>query len=96
MEHDPTGPVSVTVRDDGTIVISAQILRAMGFKPGTKVSARLTEMVLAEELRKRGIAEEEVDRIGSKQLEPRENVIRFLAAEGRLTGSKGFRTRTVR
>lgn len=96
MEHDPTGPVAVTVREDGTIVLAASLLRSMGFKPGMKVSARLTEISLAEELVKRGISEEEVDQIGARQLEPRENVIRFLAAEGRLKGSRRFLSRVRR
>ena len=40
-----------------------------------------------------GVTEEEVDAIGELQLESRENVLRFLAAEGSLAKRRSFRTR---
>jgi hypothetical protein len=39
------------------------------------------------------VTEEEVERIGRIQLEERDNVLRFLAAEGRLAKNKKFHRR---
>jgi hypothetical protein len=49
---------------------------------------------LSRELVLRGVTEEEIDQIGSLQLEPRENVLGFLSSEGALRADKKFRRRT--
>lgn len=90
MEHAyPVMEFEAEVAEGGTLTIP----RASGrlFAPGTKVTVRLTHGHVGGALRHRGVTEDEIERIAARQLEPRENVIRFLAAEGSLAGSERFR-----
>ncbi|OGU28806.1 MAG: hypothetical protein A2X67_09670 [Ignavibacteria bacterium GWA2_55_11] len=96
MENNPSGPFTLTIREDGSVVIPASVLRRMGFDPGQRMSVRVTALALSEELEQRGVGEDEVDRISETQMEPRENVLKFLASEGRLKGDKAFRSRFLR
>ena len=56
------------------------------------IRVRLTASLIGEELQKRAVTEEEVERIGRLQLEPREQVIKFLLSEDVLRTS-GMRRR---
>ncbi|MCU0452858.1 MAG: hypothetical protein MUE68_04310 [Bacteroidetes bacterium] len=93
MEHDPSSPAIVTVQRDGSIILTAALVQRMGFHPADRVSVRVTDAALSRRLADLGVTESEVDTIAERQLEPRENVARFLAAEGSLGGSSTFRRR---
>jgi hypothetical protein len=93
MEHDPTSPVVVSVRQDGTIQLPAGVVQRMGFVPGDRVSVRVSDAALSRTLLDLGITEVEVDTIAERQLEPRENVAKFLSVEGALGDSAAFRKR---
>jgi bifunctional DNA-binding transcriptional regulator/antitoxin component of YhaV-PrlF toxin-antitoxin module len=93
MEHDPSSPIVVRVRADGTIEVPSAVVQRMGFAPGDRVSVRLTDAGLRRQLLDRGVTESEVDEIAERQLEPRENVGRFLAAEGALKRTAAFQKR---
>lgn len=93
MEHDPSSPVVVTVRHDGTIELTAAAVQRMGFHTGDRVIVRVTSAALSRKLAELGVTDGEVDTIAERQLEPRDQVARFLAAEGRLGRSSTFRHR---
>jgi hypothetical protein len=93
MEHDPSSPVVVSVRQDGTIQVPAVTVQRMGFAPGDRVSVRVSNAALSRRLLDLGVTEVEVDTIAERQLEPRENVAKFLSAEGALSDSAAFRKR---
>ena len=71
------------------IAIPGHVLRA--FAPGSTVTVRLTPGAVGGGLRRRGVTEDEIERISARQLEPRENVVRFLGTEGSLGSSARFR-----
>ena len=77
------------VGDDGSVRIPASYLAKAGYEAGTRVAVRITELVLSEGVRARGVTEQEVDRIGAIQRESRENVLMFLGSEGALAGEAG-------
>jgi bifunctional DNA-binding transcriptional regulator/antitoxin component of YhaV-PrlF toxin-antitoxin module len=81
------------IAEDGTVVVPASYLRTLGLSPGDRVEVRVTEKVVSAALRKRGVTAEEVDEIGNRQLEGREQVLAFLSAEGSLSGNKRARVR---
>ena len=85
-EHE-TPDFHTTVDPDGCIRIPASYITERGFGRGAKVAVRVTELVLSEDMRQKGISEEEVETIGGIQLEAREDVLTFLASEGVLSGS---------
>ncbi|HUN66401.1 MAG TPA: hypothetical protein VMW43_09900 [Bacteroidota bacterium] len=60
-------------------------------RPGDRFHVLLTEHRLAAELRRRNIDDELAGRIAARQHEPRENVLRFLLAEGSLSSDRQFR-----
>lgn len=93
MEHDPSKPAVVSVRRDGTIEVPASVVQRMGFLPGDRVSVRVTDAALSRRLLDLGVTENEVDEIAERQLEAREHVAKFLAAEGALRRSSAFRKR---
>ena len=94
MEHAyPVVEFEAEVTEGGTLAIPGALARAI--KPGTTVTVRLTRGAVAGALRRRGVTEDEIERIAARQLEPRENVVRFLEAEGALGSSARFRRRTL-
>ena len=76
------------------IVLPLQVGRA--FHDGKRVTVRLTDGVVSSLLRGRGVTEALIEQISEMQLEPRENVIKFLEAECALVGAKTFRQRSAR
>jgi hypothetical protein len=92
VEHAyPVIEFETEIAEGGTLAIP----RAAGrvFAPGTTVIVRLTRGIVGGRLRRRGVTEDEIEQIAARQLEPRENVIRFLEAEGSLSGSARLRRR---
>jgi hypothetical protein len=49
--------------------------------------------VLSRELAARNVTDEEIERIGTIQFEDRDQVVKFLRAEGALAGNRRFRDR---
>lgn len=93
MGHDPSGPIHLAVRPDGTIVVPADAVRALGLRPGARASVRVSDAGLSKRVQSLGVTDEEVDVIAARQYEARENVLQFLAAEGILARKSGFHAR---
>lgn len=68
--------------DDGRITVPPAVLDALGLGEGARVVVRLSGEADAEALRRKGVEEDEVERICVLQGEPRHRVVRFLLAEG--------------
>ena len=67
---------------DGRIRIPDGARAALAQHAGDRVRVRLVPSALAGELRARGVTEEEIEAIAARQMEERDQVIRFLRAEG--------------
>ncbi len=74
------------VDEQGNIRLPADLLR--NIEP--KVHVRLTPVHLNSQLKNRGVSEEEVEHLGAVQLEPREQVVKFLLSEGALSNNAAF------
>ncbi len=74
---------------DGRIEVPGGILSRPGTQPGSRVRVRLVAAGIAKALERRNVTAGEVDRIAAVQLEPREQVIAFLLAEGALRPGAG-------
>ena len=85
--------LDVRVEQNGTAIIPARHLERLGIGPGSRMRVKLIPRKLSRELVQRGVTEEEIEQIGSLQLEPRQNVLGFLSSEGALRGDKKFRRR---
>lgn len=87
-----------TVDAHGRIVVPAEVSAALGPDATALLRVQLTPAAVSEELRRNGVTDDEVERIAAMQMEPREQVIAFLRAEGALAeeparsrGTKGRR-----
>ena len=81
------------VSEKGELLIPWTALSRLNVRPGRKVHIRVTTNDLSQQLKRRNVTEEEIERIAALQLEPRENVARFLATESTLSGAVGFKRR---
>ena len=79
------------VTAEGTIVIPRHVAKTL--EAGTAVVIRLTKGGISNSLRDRGVTEDEIEHIAALQLEPRENVVRFLQTEGTLSTGHAFQRR---
>ena len=70
----------------GKIVVPESALREFGKHSGA-IHVRLTAKALSSELKASNVSEEEIERIGSLQLESRDQVVKFLLSEGALVKS---------
>jgi len=70
------------IGSDGLIRIPDRVREALAAHADGPVRVRLAPAVLADELKARGVTDGEIEKIASTQLEEREQVIRFLLAEG--------------
>ena len=68
----------------GRIVVPPEVASALGADASAALRVQLTPAAVSEELRRHGVTDDEVERIAAVQLEPREQVIMFLRAEGSL------------
>jgi len=68
------------------LAVPPAVAGRLGLARGSVIHVRLTRSAAATALRRRGIADEEVDRIAEMQREPRAQVERFLLSEGALRG----------
>jgi hypothetical protein len=74
---------------DGRIKLPGELARR--FREGEDIIVRVTLGSVDSALRRRHVDEGEIARIAGLQLEARENVIRFLKAEGALARPRGGR-----
>ncbi|MGB2867487.1 MAG: hypothetical protein WBD36_03475 [Bacteroidota bacterium] len=88
--------IALRIDRNGVLTVPAETLARLKARAGSTVHVRLTVDVVSKSLAKRTVTEEEIESIGRLQLEPRENVIKFLVAEGMLAGNRGFRDRAHR
>jgi hypothetical protein len=94
--RDESVELKIRVNAEGDVVVPRSRLQTIDASAGMQVNVRVTASRLVGQLRKRGITEAVIDRIASLQLEPRERVVRFLAAEGVLATHHAFRRRLRR
>jgi hypothetical protein len=95
MEHPyPSMEFEVEVGKDGALLLPRSL--AGRFRPGAKITLRVTDGTVSASLRKRGVTEEEVERIATLQLEKREQAILFLSGQGVLASSEAFSRRASR
>jgi len=88
----PVVEFETTLGDDGTIVVPSAMAEALRSRD---VVVRVVAGRLGGSLRKRGVTEDEVERIALLQMEQRENVLSFLSAEGALAASAPFSRRSA-
>ena len=86
----------IRVMDDGTAVLPASFLRKIHARPGSHVRVQVPLKSVSRRLSVRGVTEEEIELIGSLQLEGRADVVAFLESEGALSADAGFRRRMTR
>ena len=85
--------VDLRIEENGTLVIPKEILNRLNVGRKDKVHIRVTTNILSRQLKQRNVTEEEIERIASVQMEPRENVAKFLATELRFSGNREFARR---
>lgn len=85
-----------TINRHGNIAVPRAVLDDFGGKSGSKIQVRLTGRVVSSKLRERRVKEEEIERIAARQLESRDQVVKFLLSEGALSHNKGIRRRLTR
>lgn len=81
----------VAVGPDGTVTFTKNV-RPLGLPPGAAVTVQVFGGTLSPALRRLGVTDDEVERIGTVQMEERDNVTAFLACQGTLRKS-GFARR---
>ncbi len=85
--------INLRILDGGDLLIPARVLNRLNVERGDKVRIKVTTSVLSNELNRRNVTEEEIERIADLQLEPRENVIKFLATESMFSSNNRFKRR---
>ena len=84
------------VDGEGNVRFSRPVGAELHLKKGAKVTVRIIGGVLSPALALRGVTDDEIERIGTVQLEEREHVSAFLVGEGSLVHSRDFRRRATR
>lgn len=77
----------------GDLLIPADVLSRLNTGHGDRVHIRVTTSILSGELKRRNVTEEEIERIVALQLEPRENVVKFLTTESKFSRNARFKRR---
>jgi hypothetical protein len=90
----PSIEFDVEVGEGGALVLPGPL--AGRFRPGSRITVRVTQGTVAASLRKRGVTEDEVELIARVQREAREQTMLFLAAEGALASHRAFSRRAAR
>jgi hypothetical protein len=88
----------VLLGSDGRIAVPPEVVTALGHEAASLLHVQLTPASVSEELRARGVTDDELNAIAQLQMEPRERVIAFLLAEGALAHrhSRGRRKKAAR
>jgi bifunctional DNA-binding transcriptional regulator/antitoxin component of YhaV-PrlF toxin-antitoxin module len=79
------------IDQQGQITVPGGFFERLGESPTRRVHVRLSSKELSAELKKRGVTEDEIDRISEMQLEERNQVEQFLLAEGSLRACRRWR-----
>jgi antitoxin component of MazEF toxin-antitoxin module len=79
------------IPDSGELVIPTQVLERLIDRSGSRVHIRVSNSSLSAELKKRNVTEEEIEHIAQLQLEPKENVVKFLETESAMCGDSRFK-----
>ena len=79
------------VGEDGSVSFSKKV-HDLRLKPGTRVTVKIFAGTLSPRLKDLDVSEDEIATIGERQLEARDNVVRFLSSQGTLRGTS-FRQR---
>jgi antitoxin component of MazEF toxin-antitoxin module len=85
--------INLRIPETGDLQIPAEVLKRLNVEHRGKIHVRLTAANLSSRLKQRHVTEEEIERIAALQLEPRENVIKFLATESALSENRDFKRR---
>lgn len=85
--------IDLKIADDGELSIPKSVLQRLRVQQGSQVHVRLTTNRLSDTLKARNVTEEEVETIAALQLEPRDNVVKFLATESHFAGNSRFLSR---
>jgi len=94
MDHSyPSIEFEASVGRDGTLVLPKAL--AGRYRSGSRITVRVTEGTVSSSLRKRGVSEEEIERIARLQLEERGQAILFLSGEGTLAADRPFARRAA-
>ena len=84
--HQSSVEFETILDQSGKIVVPQSVLKEFGKHSGA-IHVRLTAKALSSELKASNVSEEEIERIGSLQLESRDQVVKFLLSEGALVKS---------
>jgi hypothetical protein len=76
---------------DGSLRLPDGARAALAPHAGSTVRVRVLPAVLVDALQARGVTDEEIDAIATQQLEGRDEVIRFLMAEGSVADGRRVR-----
>ena len=88
MERKQTGDeFDAVIEPNGKISVPHDIAQRFGAK---RVHVRLQAEEVTTELKSRGVTEDEIEQIAAMQLEPREQVVKFLLSEGALRSNASF------
>ena len=92
-KHLRTAEFEATVGKDGSLNIPGALLESLGIEEGAKVSVRITGKRAATLLKRGSVTNDEIDRIAGMQLEPTDQVVKFLLSEGVLKGRRRIAAR---
>ena len=95
-KNGPVVEFETRIGPKGELQVPPAALRRGDVRPGARVAVRLTSTRLLSALRERGVSENEIGKIAMVQMEPREQVVEFLLAEGRLAGRSRSGSRAKR
>jgi len=97
MEHDRKSVEFDSIIDnEGKITVPSSLLDQFRKRSPAKLRVRLSGHVIAAELTRKNVSEEEIERVGALQLESRDQVVKFLLSELALQGNKRFKRRATR
>ena len=91
---EPTSPGSefeALIDEEGNIAVPPSLLKEL---VGRKLHVRIQKREVAAALQEKGVTEDEIARLARIQIEPREQVIKFLLSEGVLKSNRAFSRRT--
>jgi len=86
--HVHTAEFEANVDHGGNIRIPEDLVKVLDLADGGKVSVRVTGRSAMTVLNRRGVTNEEIDRIAAMQLESPDQVVKFLLTEGILSSGK--------
>ena len=76
------------VSREGAIRVPQEICESMGVTSGSRVVVRLTTKNAAASLKKKDVTDQAIDRISALQLEPIDQVVKFLLSEGKMKSKR--------